>query len=208
MNQALKNYADELEERFNERIKSVIIHRKMLNKTIDDLAKQFEFKKGTVTTIAKFYDLVLAGNFDRIIFECGEDVDLFENLVTVCAEIAHKEIPEGFTEKCEAAFKKRFGLKSLAEIAEEQRQEKRESGKEKVEKNEVAPIWAQQGLLLLRQIAENQVMQMDTVLPTHKEDVMRQMCANADMIALQLKDCLKALESIKTNTKRKGALGG
>ena len=208
MRLALKNYEDELCEENNEKIKSVIIQRKMLNKPFDVLAKLSGLKKGTVSTIARFYDLVLAGNFNQIALECGDDIDLFSNLVTVCAGLAHMEIPTSFTESCDAAFKKRWGFQTLAEIAEEQSQEKCESGKGSGDKNQDAPIWAQQMLMLQRKIVENQEMLMDTVLPTHKEDAMRQMCANADMIALQLKDCVKALESIKTNTKRKVGTGG
>lgn len=85
------------------------------------------------------------------------------------------------------------------------------------------PVWEQQKLMLLREIAERLSMLtedkttfamlalltdfVNVLIPTAKEDIMKQMNANADSIGLQISDCVKYLDNIRGNTKRKGYQG-
>lgn len=101
-----------------------------------------------------------------------------------------------YKERCEAAKRgwetKKANFAPVAQI----------SNTQTAKPDNNCPLWEQQKLMLLREINESLKTLMDVVIPTHKEDIMKQINANADSIGLQFSDAIKYLDNIRGNTKR------
>lgn len=165
----------------------------------------------------------------------GRNVELYRKnkvgtaLVNAVYERLGKKVPKEF-EDLQSAREIAKSESMKAAWTEERKKEQREriasayaNTKDRNESVASCPVWEQQKLMLLRKIDERLAMLtedkttfamlalltefVNVLIPTAKEDIMKQMNANADSIGLQISDCVKYLDNIRGNTKRKGYQG-